>query len=105
MNCNHPKELSELISQVEELHFQLMEMRDAEEQAHLWEKRQRLRAYQKEYYKHKVKFDEAKMEKRREYTRKLRKDKSTKEQKVPLQGLPQGKEAQQKGDDVFVVEF
>ena len=65
-----------------------MEMREAEEQAHLWEKRQRLRAYQKEYYKHKVKSDEEKMQKRREYTRKLRKDKSTKEHKVPLQGLP-----------------
>ena len=64
-----------------------------------------MRAYQKEYYKHKVKFDEAKMEKRREYTRKLRKDKSMKCNKVPLQGLPQGKEAQQGGDDVFVVEF
>ena len=31
MNCNHAKELSEMISQVEELHFQLMEMREAEE--------------------------------------------------------------------------
>ena len=70
-----------------------MEMRDAEEQAHLWEKRQRLRAYQKEYYKHKVKFDEAKMEKRRENMKKLRKDKSTKEQNVPLQGVSQEENA------------
>ena len=53
---------------------------------------------QKEYYKHKVKFDEAKVQKRREYTRKLRKDKSTKEQKVPLQGVSQEK-------NTFVVHF
>ena len=103
MNCTETQELSELIAQVEELHFELLEARGADEHRDLSEKRQRLRAYQKRYYANVVKNDEAKMQKRRESSRQLRKTKSAQRQKVPLQGVSQEKSALR--EDAFVLEF
>ena len=54
-------ELSGMIAQVEQVHFELMEMRRADEQAVTQVRKERYLAYQKAYYASKIKNDAVKM--------------------------------------------
>ena len=87
-------ELSGMIAQVEQVHFELMEMRRADEQAVTQVRKERYLAYQKAYYASKIKNDAVKMRNRREKGRARRRSKSTKPKKVPLQGVSQEKEVE-----------
>ena len=90
----YQSELSRMIEQVEQTHFELLEMRHMDEQAEADERKSRYLAYQKTYYASKIKNDAIKMMKRREKQRARRKSKSTKPKKVPLQGVSQGNEVE-----------
>ena len=87
-------ELSGLIAQVEHVHFELMEMRHADEQAEVEVRKERYLAYQKAYYAAKIKNDADKMGIRREKGRARRRSKSMIPKKVPLQGVSQGNEVE-----------
>jgi hypothetical protein len=90
----YQSELSQMIAQVEQVHFELLEMRHVDEQAEADERKARYLAYQKTYYASKIKNDAIKMMNRREKQRARRKSKSTKPKKVPLQGVSQGNEVE-----------
>ena len=81
-----------MIAQVEQVHFELMEMRHTDERAVTEVRQQRYLAYQKTYYASKIKNDAIKMMNRREKQRARRKSKSMKPKKVPLQGVSQENE-------------
>ena len=83
-------ELSGPIAQVEQVHFELLEMRHTDEQAVTQMRKARYLAYQKAYYAGKIKNDAGKMRIRREKGRARRQSKSTTPNKVPLQGVSQG---------------
>ena len=87
-------ELSGLIAQVEQVHFELLEMRRTDEQAVTEVRKERYLAYQKAYYASKIKNDAVKMRIRREKGRERRRSKSTKPKKVPLQGVSQGNDVE-----------
>ena len=87
-------ELSGMIAQVEQVHFELLEMRHADEQAVTVVRKERYLAYQKAYYASKIKNDAVKMRNRREKQRARRRSKSMKPKKVPLQGVSQGNEVE-----------
>ena len=90
----YQEELSKMIEQVEQTHFELLEMRHMDEQAEADERKARYLAYQKTYYASKIKNDAINMMNRREKQRARRKSKSTKPNKVPLQGVSQGNEVE-----------
>ena len=83
-------EMSQMITQVEQVHFELLEMQHTDEQAEVEVRKERYLAYQKAYYASKIKNDAVKMRIRREKGRERRRSKSTKPKKVPLQGVSQG---------------
>ena len=83
-------ELSGPIAQVEQVHFELLEMRHTDEQAVTQMRKARYLAYQKAYYAGKIKNDAGKMRIRREKGRARRQSKSMNPKKVPLQGGSQG---------------
>ena len=86
------EEMSQMIAQVEQVHFELLEMRHADEQAEVEVRKERYLAYQKAYYAGKIKNDAAKMKIRREKGRARRRSKSMILKKVPLQGVSQEKD-------------
>jgi hypothetical protein len=90
----YQSELSQMIAQVEQVHFELLEMRHMDEQEADAVRHQRYLAYQKAYYASKIKTDAEKMRIRREKGRARRQSKSMKPKKVPLQGVSQGSEAE-----------
>ena len=90
----YQEELSKMIEQVEQVHFELLEMRHMDEQEAAAVRQQRYLAYQKAYYASKIKTDAEKMRIRRERGRARWQSKSTKPKKVPLQGVSQGSEAE-----------
>ena len=90
----YQSELSQMIAQVEQVHFELLEMRHVDEQAEADERKARYLAYQKTYYAAKIKNDAVKMRNRREKQRARRKSKSMKPKKAPLQGVSQGNEVE-----------
>ena len=83
-------ELSGLIAQVEQMHFELLEMRRADEQEVAEVRKERYLAYQKAYYVSKIKNDAVKMRNKREKGHARRRSKSMIPKKVPLQGVSQG---------------
>ena len=83
-------ELSGMIAQVEQVHFELLEMRRADEQAVTEVRKERYLVYQKAYYASKIKNDAVKMRIRREKGRARRRSKTMKPKNVPLQGVSQG---------------
>jgi hypothetical protein len=87
-----------MIEQVEQTHFELLEMRHMDEQEAAAVRQQRYLAYQKAYYASKIKTDAEKMRIRREKQRARRKSKSMKPKKVPLQGVSQGNEVDMEVD-------
>ena len=86
----YQEELSQMIAQVEQVHFELLEMRHVDEQAEVEVRKERYLAYQKAYYASKIKNDAVKMRIRREKARARRRNKSTNPKKVLLQGVSQG---------------
>jgi hypothetical protein len=89
----YQEELSKMIEQVEQVHFELLEMRHMDEQEAAAVRHQRYLAYQKAYYyASKIKTDAEKMRIRREKGRARWQSKSSKPKKVPLQGVSQGNE-------------
>ena len=90
----YQSELSQMIAQVEQVHLELLEMRHADEQAEVEVRKERYLAYQKAYYASKIKNDAVKMRIRREKGRARRRSKSTKPNKVPLQGVSQENEVE-----------
>ena len=87
-------ELSGLIAQVEQVHFELLEMRNVDEQAVTEVRKERYLAYQKAYYAAKIKNDADKMRIRREKGRERRRSKSMITKKVPIQGVSQGNDVE-----------
>ena len=87
-------EMSQMITQVEQVHFELLEMQHTDEQVEVEVRKERYLAYQKAYYASKIKNDAVKMRNRREKQRARRKSKSMKPKKVPLQGVSQGNEVE-----------
>ena len=87
-------EMSQMITQVEQVHFELLEMQHTDEQAEVEVRKERYLAYQKAYYASKIKNDAVKMRIRREKGCERRRSKSTKPKKVPLQGVSQGNEVE-----------
>ena len=83
-----------MIAQVEQVHFELLEMRHADEQEAAAVRQQRYLAYQRTYYASNIKTDAEKMRIRREKGRARRQSKSMKPKKVPLQGVSQENEVQ-----------
>jgi hypothetical protein len=100
----YQEELSKMIEQVEQVHFELLEMRHMDEQEAAAVRQQRYLAYQKAYYASKIKTDAEKMRIRRERGRARWQSKSTKPKKVPLQGVSQGSEAEME-TEVDVAKF
>jgi hypothetical protein len=90
----YQEELSKMIEQVEQVHFELLEMRHVDEQAAAAVRQQRYLAYQRTYYASKIKNDAIKMMNRREKQRARRKSKSMKPKKASLQGVSQGNEVE-----------
>ena len=98
-------ELSGLIAQVEQVHFELLEMRRTDEQAVAEVRKERYLAYQKAYYASKIKNDAVKMRIRREKGRARRRSKSMKPKKVPLQGVSQGRNEEEMQMEMDVDRF
>ena len=87
-------EMSQMITQVEQVHFELLEMQHTDEQAEVEVRKERYLAYQKAYYASKIKNDAVKMRIRREKGRERRKIKSMITKKVPIQGVSQGNDVE-----------
>ena len=87
-------EMSQMITQVEQVHFELLEMQHTDEQVEVEVRKERYLAYQKAYYASKIKNDAVKMRIRREKGRERRKIKSMITKKVPIQGVSQGNDVE-----------
>ena len=94
----YQEEMSQMIAQVEQVHFELLEMRHTDEQAEVEVRKERYLAYQKAYYASKIKNNAVKMRIRREKGRARRRSKIMNPKKVPLQGVTCSQGGERGGD-------
>ena len=86
----YQEELSKMIEQVEQVHFELLEMRHVDEQEAAAVRHQRYLAYQKTYYASKIKTDAEKMRIRRERGRPGGRARARSPRKCRYKGLARG---------------